>query len=183
MIRQPPLAVPAAITSAHITLIQRAIDRLCPVSAGATWRNASHRGSLARPPSAVPDANARATIPIVFWASFVPCMNPMLMALTNWALPKTAFTLRGFQLRSSAYNKPMMKKPSTKPSRGDANIGMMTFQSSPLFGYQCALSGNDQTTTLQLRAAATAAPTRPPTNAWLELLGSPARHVTRFQTM
>src|SRR4051812_13942704 len=77
----------------------------------------------------------------------------------------------------------MMKKPSTNPSTGDANIGIMTFQSNPLLGYQCATSGNDQTTTFQLRAAATAAPTRPPTNAWLELLGSPARHVTRFQAM
>src|SRR5215212_3576139 len=60
---------------------------------------------------------------------------------------------------------------------------MTTFQSSPLLGYQCAASGTDQMTTCQLRAAATAAPTSPPTNAWLELLGSPACQVTRFQTM
>src|SRR3954452_7030534 len=77
----------------------------------------------------------------------------------------------------------MMKKPSTKPSTGDANIGMMTFQSRPLLGYQCAISGNDQMTTCQLRAAATAAPTRPPTRAWLELLGKPAHQVTRFQVI
>src|SRR5215213_4035927 len=38
-------------------------------------------------------------------------------------------------------------------------------------------------TTCQLWAAATAAPTRPPTKAWLELLGRPALQVTRFQTI
>src|SRR6186997_40364 len=107
----------------------------------------------------------------------------MLTALNIWAFPNTAFTVRGFQLRSSAYSKPMMKKPSTNPNSGDANIGMTTFQSSPLLGYQCWLSGCDQITTFQFRAAATAAPTNPPTSAWLELLGSPARHVIRFQTM
>src|SRR6476659_2659432 len=77
----------------------------------------------------------------------------------------------------------MMKNPSTKPATGDANIGMMTFQSRPLAGYQGCVSGSAQITTFQLLAAATAAPTSPPTRAWLELLGSPARHVTRFQTM
>src|SRR5438067_935896 len=77
----------------------------------------------------------------------------------------------------------MIKKPSTKPANGEANIGMITFQRSPLFGYHRVTSGCDQITTPQLRAAATAAPTRPPTKAWLELLGSPARHVTRFQTI
>ena len=89
-------------------------------------------------------------MPIVFCASFVPCMSPMPMALTIWALPKTAFTVRGFQLRSSAYSSPMMRNPSTKPDSGEANIGMMTFHSSPLLGYQCCGSGSDQMTTLQL---------------------------------
>src|SRR4051812_778625 len=93
------------------------------------------------------------------------------------------FTVRGFQLRNSAYSSPMTINPSTNPSSGDANIGMTTFHSSPLLGYQCSASGSDQMTTCQLRAAATAAPTRPPTNAWLELLGNPARQVTRFQTI
>src|SRR4051812_37330447 len=183
MIRQPPPAVPAAITSAHMTLIQSAIDTLCPGSGGGTSRNESQPGRFANRPAAVADASARATIPIVFCASFVPCMSPMPMALNNWALPKNWFTLRGFQLRSSAYSSPMTVNPSTNPSTGDANIGMTTFQSSPLLGYQCSASGTDQITTLQLRAAATAAPTSPPTNAWLELLGSPARQVTRFQTI
>src|SRR4051812_27343754 len=181
MIRQPPPAVPAAITSAHMTLIQSAIDTLCPGSGGGTSRNESQPGRFANRPAAVADASARATIPIVFCASFVPCMSPMPMALNNWALPKNWFTLRGFQLRSSAYSSPMTVNPSTNPSSGDANIGITTFHSSPLLGYQCAASGTDQMTTLQLRAAATAAPTSPPTNAWLELLGSPACQVTRFQ--
>src|SRR5215212_3091081 len=183
MIRQPPPAVPAAITSAHITLIQSAMGTLCPGSGGGTSRNESQPGRFANRPAAVADASARATIPIVFCASFVPCISPIPMALNNWAFPKKMFTVRGFQLRSSAYNNPMTVNPSTNPSSGDANIGITTFQSSPLLGYQCAASGTDQMTTLQLRAAATAAPTSPPTNAWLELLGSPACQVTRFQTM
>src|SRR5262245_39379949 len=60
---------------------------------------------------------------------------------------------------------------------------MITFHNNPLAGYQWFGSGSDQMTTCQLRAAATAAPTRPPTSAWLELLGSPAAQVTRFHTM
>ena len=38
-------------------------------------------------------------------------------------------------------------------------------------------------TTVQSPAAATAAPTKPPTSAWLELLGNPQYHVARFQTI
>src|SRR3954462_13129421 len=75
----------------------------------------------------------------------------------------------------------MMMNPSTKPMRGEANIGTITFQRRPLFGYQWFGSGSFQMTTSHVRAAATAAPTRPPTSAWLELLGRPAHQVTRFQ--
>jgi hypothetical protein len=55
-------------------------------------------------------------------------------------------------------------------------MGMTTFHITPLLGYQCLASGIDQMTTLQLRAAATAAPIKPPTRAWLELLGNAAQH-------
>src|SRR4051812_8562230 len=74
----------------------------------------------------------------------------------------------------------MIMKPSTNPISGEANMGTITFQRSPLLGYQWLGSGTVQITTFQVRAAATAAPTRPPTRAWLELLGRPAHHVTRF---
>src|SRR5688572_9449114 len=77
----------------------------------------------------------------------------------------------------------MMKNPKMNPASGEATMGTTTFQSNPLPAYQCVLSGWDQITTLQSPAAATAAPTSPPTSAWLELLGSPKYQVNRFQTI
>src|ERR1043165_3030289 len=53
IIRQPPPAVPAAITRPHITLIQRAIVPLCPGAGAGTSKNESHLGKLARRPAAV----------------------------------------------------------------------------------------------------------------------------------
>jgi hypothetical protein len=91
-------------------------------------------------------------------------MKPIDMALASCAFPKMELTVRGVELRSIANSTPMARKPSRKPSNGDANIGMTTFPSSP-FGYHCPGSGSDQMTTSQLRAAATAAPISPPTNA------------------
>ena len=132
MIRQPPAAVPAAMTMAHTTLIQTGISKDLPDSGAAIFKNESQLGKLSKPPAAVPDASASATIPIVFCASLVPCMKPIPAALTNCNLPNTTFTQRGFQRRSAKYKKPMIAKPETNPAAGDANIGTTIFQRSPL---------------------------------------------------
>ena len=63
--------------------------------------------------------------------------------------PNTAFTVRGFQCRKSAYSPPITTNPSTNPHSGDRNTGTITFQSKPLLRYQCAGFGCDQITTFQ----------------------------------
>src|SRR6266496_4051602 len=76
----------------------------------------------------------------------------------------------------------MMMKPSTRPIKGEVIMGTITFHQSPLPSHQCCVDGTDQIMTFQsLWAAASAAPQRPPTSAWLELEGSPNHQVSRFQ--
>src|SRR3982751_4126589 len=75
----------------------------------------------------------------------------------------------------------MRINPPMKPAAGDAPIGTITFHSNPLPASQFLPCRSDQMTTSQVPAFATAAPTRPPISAWLELLGKPAYHVIKFQ--
>src|SRR5260221_11188791 len=90
----------------------------------------------------------------------------------------------GRQLRSRKYNRPMTRKPTTKPTRGELIIGTMTFQRMPLPCHQCSLPGMDQMMDDQrLPEAASTAPQSPPTSACEELEGKPNHHVSRLQTM
>src|SRR5450756_190568 len=90
----------------------------------------------------------------------------------------------GRQLRSRKYNKPINRKPTTKPTTGDVIIGTMTFQRMPLPCHQCSLPGMDQMMEDQrLPEAASTAPQRPPTRACEELDGRPNHHVSRLQRM
>ena len=73
MIRQPPAAVPAAITSAHDTTIHLSMS----VSPPSGCRNCAHAGRLSRVPAPCAAKIARAMMPIVFCASLVPWAKPM----------------------------------------------------------------------------------------------------------
>src|SRR5690349_21234974 len=73
MMRQPPTAVPAAITRAQVTLIHSAISIDLPGAGSGVWRKESQPGRLANWPAFVAPSRTRAMMPMVFWASFVPC--------------------------------------------------------------------------------------------------------------
>ena len=83
--RQPPTAVPEAIVSAQTTMTHSAI----PVPAfSMVCKNDSIGGRLSRWPALVAAKRNMAMMPIVFWASLVPCMKPIAPALKICALPK-----------------------------------------------------------------------------------------------
>ena len=121
-------------------------------------------------------------MPMVFWASFVPWLNPINEALTNCSRPKTTFTRCGRQFRSRANNSPITTKPSIRPKTGETIMGRTTLGHRPS---GCPLESTpDHLITAKLPAAvASVAPHRPPISAWLELEGSPNHQVNRFQTI
>src|SRR5690349_3238603 len=121
-------------------------------------------------------------MPIVFCASFVPCIIPIEAALNICNLPNALFTSVGREFCKIMYKRAINKNPMHKPISGEENIGMITFQRTPLPSHQWVLAGCDQIITLQsFRAAASDPPHKPPTSAWLELDGIPNHHVIRFQ--
>jgi hypothetical protein len=73
----------AAMTTAHFTLILVAMAKDSPALGGAVCRNECQPGSSDSRPEAVPAASASAMMPMVFCASFVPCMKPIDMALAS----------------------------------------------------------------------------------------------------
>ena len=93
IIRQPPTAVPEAMVQAHSTFIQSAISR--PLPCCSVRRKDSEGGKWSNCPVLVAPNNVSAMMPIVFWASLVPCMNPMAAALNICATPKKRFTRCG----------------------------------------------------------------------------------------
>src|SRR5687768_6645027 len=193
MMRQPPAAVPAAITMAQVNLIQRSMS-LFSSAFREGCRNASHDGRLSSVPADCAPTSASAMMPIVFCASFMPCAKPMPAADTSCALPKNAFTQRGRAMRARkpplramremiANSSPITTKPAAKPSSGEENIGTTTFHSTPALLYQGS-PGCDQITEWKLLfAAATAAPQRPPISACEDEDGRPFHHVIRFDTI
>src|SRR5690606_3890580 len=141
MMRQPPEAVPAAITRAQVSTIQVAMWVL---SLSPGCRKASHDGRLSRVPAASAPIRVRAMMPMVFCASLWPWAKPMYAAEAICALPKNALTQRGRARRRStpparampamiAHSRSMIATPMTKPARGEVTIGRNTFHSRPLF--------------------------------------------------
>ena len=194
MMRQPPAAVPAAITRAQATLIQVAISKDLAAS---SWmrRKPSQSGKPSRVPLAVAEASARAMMPMVFCASLEPWAQPMALAETICALAKKPLTKRGrpsfcsqprraARKENRARNRPMMTMPSMKPAAGEVSIGRMTLGTRPLPCHQCAPPGTFQMMAFQLSpAAASAAPHRPPTRACEDEDGRPHHQVIRFHTV
>src|SRR5690554_1810689 len=191
MMRQPPAAVPAAITSAQVTLIHRSMPPSARASSDGCRKPSTH-GRLSRVPAASALIRVRATMPMVFWASFMPWAKPMLAADTIWLLPKKPLTQRGLTMRlntpparnSMAMQKnstPINRKPEAKPSTGEPTIGTITFHSTPALR-QTGSAGSDQiTTSAFIPAATSAAPIRPPISACEDDDGRPNHQVIRFQ--
>src|SRR5687768_6834551 len=109
--------------------------------------------------------------PIVFCASFVPWVNATKPAETTWSRRKILVTIPGRRVRKIQRIPSTIAAASTIPSSGDASDGRRTFSTTP------------STSTTSNPFAAIAAPSTPPINAWLELVGSPMYHVNRFQVI
>ena len=191
--RQPPAAVPAAMVSAQSTLIQVAIANWLS-ALSSMRRKLSQPGRSSRLPAEVAPTRARAMMPMVFWASFMPCESPIALAEKICALPKKPFRNRGLasfwtgpvrapRKLTPAKIRPMIAKPSTKPSSGELNIGITTLGSRPLPCHQCSPPCHQMIEDQLSFEAASAAPQRPPTRACEELEGKPHHHVIRSQTM
>ena len=73
IMRQPPIAVPAAITNAQDTIIQLSMSFSPPPGC----KNSSQLGRLSKVPEACALKIAKAIIPMVFCASLVPCAKPI----------------------------------------------------------------------------------------------------------
>src|SRR5687768_17020773 len=151
MIRQPPAYVPAAIANAALAI--------------------THSGGSAPASRWPPATSASAMIPIVFCASFVPCVNATNAPETSWNRRNTRLTLPGERRRISHVIPIINPAPSASPANGAISDGISTFSRSPSHW------------TTSNPAAATAEPRTPPISAWLELEGSPRYHVTRFQVI
>jgi hypothetical protein len=110
-------------------------------------------------------------IPIVFCASFVPCVKATKPPDTSCSRLKTRLTVPGCCLRITQRSTSMIRAAPRIPRKGAASEGMSTFCTRP-----------SPLTTPQPEAA-TADPIIPPIRAWLELEGSPRYHVARFQAI
>jgi hypothetical protein len=110
-------------------------------------------------------------IPIVFCASFVPCVNATKPPETSWARRKYAFTREGERRAMSQVIPRIKANAMITPRKGARRDGTSTFSLIPPHW------------TTSHPDAITAEPSMPPTRAWLELEGSPKNHVTRFQVI
>ena len=110
-------------------------------------------------------------IPIVFCASFVPCVNATKPPETSWSRRKTRLTVPGERRWITQVIAIISAAAMKSPANGAISEGISTLSFSP-----------SQLTTLQ-PAAATLEPRTPPISAWLELDGRPRYHVTRFQVI
>ena len=115
--------------------------------------------------------SASAMIPIVFCASFVPCVKATKPPETSWSRRKTRLTVPGERRRITQVIAIISAAAMASPANGAISEGISTLSFSP-----------SQLTTLQ-PAAAMLEPRMPPISAWLELDGRPRYHVTRFQVI
>ena len=110
-------------------------------------------------------------IPMVFWASFVPCVNATNAPETSWARRKPRFTFVGGRRAMNRVITRISTKAIATPRNGAMSDGMSTLSFRPA-----------QWTT-SAPSAAMAEPIMPPIRAWLELDGSPTNQVMRFHVI
>ena len=122
--------------------------------------------------SRCPDAtSARAMIPIVFCASFVPCVNATNAPETSWARRNPRLTRVGARRATSQVIPRIRANAEATPRNGAKSDGISTLWRIP------------SQLTYEAPDAEIVAPTMPPISAWLELDGSPTSQVTRFHVI
>ncbi len=107
-------------------------------------------------------------MPMVFWASFMPCPMLWMAEETSWSLRKTwlpCVTVKFFVRFSTSI---MYRKPRTNPMAGDRMMKLAVLM----------IPGHTRTHVPPLTSPA---PISPPMRAWEELLGRPSHQVIRFQ--
>ncbi len=110
-------------------------------------------------------------MPMVFWASFVPCVNATKLPETICARRNTRLTRLGDRFRITQTITNISASADAKPIVGDKSPGNTTLSQIP---DQLMTSSPD---------AAIADPATPPIRAWLELDGRPRNQVIRFHVM
>ena len=110
-------------------------------------------------------------IPIVFCASFVPCVRATKPPETSWPRRKTRLIFAGDRRLITQTITVISANATAMPANGAISDGFSTFCQMP-----------DHCTTDQ-PCAMIADPMMPPISAWLELDGNPRYHVTRFQVI
>ena len=110
-------------------------------------------------------------IPIVFCASFVPCVRATNPPETSWSRRKTRLTVPGLRRRMIHVTASISVAAIAIPRKGASSEGTSTLSFSPPH------------LTTSKPAAATAEPRMPPIRAWLELEGSARYQVTRFHVI
>src|SRR3954470_21211930 len=109
-------------------------------------------------------------IPIVFWASFAPCIRLNAAAETSWKRRNHLSTRLGGIHRNSQKIDTIRRKPTVSPMKGATTMKMSVFvQPEGMIAMKPAL--------------ATAAPAYPPKSACEELVGRPAYQVKRFHAI
>src|SRR5262245_47957191 len=110
--------------------------------------------------STPPSTSARVNTPMNFCPSLLPWLNAMNTAEKTCSLPKTVRTRPGVQLAQIDRIDQIKKKPAKKPRKVEKRSPISTF---------CQPSQRRT----EGPAAASPAPERPATRAWLELVGKP----------
>ena len=110
-------------------------------------------------------------IPIVFCASFVPCVNATKPPETSCSRRKTRLILPGERRRISQVIESISAAARKSPANGAISDGISTFSFRPPH------------LTTSKPEAAMPEPSTPPIRAWLELDGRPRYQVTRFQVI
>src|SRR6266576_175823 len=154
-----------------IVLMMRQPPAAVPKEMAVAARTITHSGiadSAGSTPAAI---RARVMIPIVFWASFEPWLNAMNAAETSWRRRKRSLIRWGFARLKTFRRMTMSRNPPTTPAIGEPTSGRITLLMTP------------STLIAPAPTDATTAPSSPPIRAWLDELGMPNRHVTRFQTI
>ncbi len=110
-------------------------------------------------------------IPIVFCASFVPCVRATKPPEMSWPRRKTRLTVAGDRRLMNHTSSVIRANAIRSAANGAIREGFSTFSQTPAHS------------TTPRPSAMIAEPITPPISAWLELDGSPRYHVIRFHVI
>ena len=140
-------------------------------SAIALWQLRTTQSGTWNAPVSMPwEYSSTVMIPIVFWASLPPWARLSSAEDTNCSTRKRRSTANGVDRTASHDVASTSSIASSSPISGDSTIAEPMIPTPPQ-------------TTAAGPALAIAAPSSPPTKAWLLLEGIPSRHVSTFHTI